>query len=38
VQGSLIHQQDLADHLQTVLLAKGSGNWQTGIRYAGRSF
>jgi hypothetical protein len=37
VHGSLVHQQDLADHIQAVMLAKGSQNWQMGNTYPGRA-
>jgi hypothetical protein len=36
VTGSLVAQQDLADHIQTVLLAKGSNVWNAGLSYQGR--
>jgi Phage-related minor tail protein len=37
VMGSLVSQSDLADHIQGVLLAKNSNNWNAGIVYPGRA-
>jgi len=37
VAGSVIAQQDLADHIQTVVLAKNSDNWQAGLVLPGRA-
>lgn len=38
VHGSLVQQQDLADHMQAVTLQKGANNWQMGNVYPGRAF
>ena len=37
VAGSVLTNQDLADHIQRVMLEKGSNNWQAGIVYPGRT-
>ena len=37
VQGSVMSDQDLASHVQRVLLNHGSNNWQAGMNYPGRS-
>jgi hypothetical protein len=37
VQGSVVSNQDLSDHIQTVLLDHGSRNWQAGIIVPGKA-